>query len=286
MTEFTDPFTLDIAISSANTTAIECLSQHCDLSKQRLKEAMSKGAVWLQKSPEQYRSAKPVRRANKVLPKGGKLYLYYDAKVLSQIPNHPTLIYENEHYGIWNKPYGMLSHGSKWGDHCSITRWINQHHQPTRTTFLIHRLDKAASGIMLIAYNKKSAALLSRLFEERQIKKTYQAIVHGHPERTPLTIDSPIDGKNACSTIESCLYDHNNDRSLLQVAISTGRKHQIRKHLSSIQYPIVGDRLYCPQEQLDLDIDLQLRAYELEFSCPIISKKQVFTLPPTLQLQL
>jgi tRNA pseudouridine32 synthase/23S rRNA pseudouridine746 synthase len=307
MTEIEHRFTLDIPIDKAGISAVQWLAEHCDLSKQCLKDAMTKGAVWLQRgslgnSASSYASnsadssvdgrstatgaVKPIRRASNKLNLGDRLFLYYDTSVLQQVPPTPSLLYENTHYSVWNKPSGMLSHGSKWGDHCSITRWVEQHHPAQRPSFLIHRLDRAASGIIMIAHNKKSAAALCQLFEQREIEKRYQAIVNGHVADDVTTIETDIDSKSARTIVKLMEYQSHNDTSLVDVAIETGRKHQIRRHLSELGHAIVGDRLYNDTVITSTTPDLQLRAYILAFDCPITQQNQSFRLDNSQFLQL
>jgi tRNA pseudouridine32 synthase/23S rRNA pseudouridine746 synthase len=170
----------------------------------------------------------------------------------------------------------MFSHGSKWGDHCSITRWIEQQYQ--RPCFLIHRLDRATRGIIIVAHTKKAAAQLCEQFETRQINKRYHAVVEGRLSQEKMTLTNPIDAKTAHTDIFVMGYDAENNTSLLDVTLHTGRKHQIRRHLSEQGHPLVGDRLYNPlfasskileKDDLTLIEDLQLRAYFLSFTCPI-----------------
>jgi tRNA pseudouridine32 synthase/23S rRNA pseudouridine746 synthase len=307
MTEIEHRFTLDIPIDKADISAIQWLADHCDLSKQCLKEAMTKGAVWLQRSSLRTSidssvdssvasssaatgAVKPIRRASNKLNLGDRLFLYYDTRVLQQVPLPPSLLYENSHYSVWNKPSGMLSHGSKWGDHCSITRWVEQHHPAQRPSFLIHRLDRAASGIIMMAHNKKSAAALCQLFEQRKIEKHYQAIVTGRFVDDVTTITTDIDNKSARTIVKLMEYQPHNDTSLVDVAIETGRKHQIRRHLSELGHAIVGDRLYSdmanPIATTNTTPDLQLRAYILAFNCPITQQNQLFSLDNSQLLQL
>ena len=109
-----------------------------------------------------------------------------------------VLIADEGDYSVWYKPYGMLSQGSKWGDHCTINRWVEQNHPPQRPAFIVNRLDRAAQGLMLIAHTKSSASALSDLFEKRAINKKYTALVSGSfPEE--LILDSAVDEKHAVS---------------------------------------------------------------------------------------
>ncbi|NVJ59883.1 MAG: RNA pseudouridine synthase [Gammaproteobacteria bacterium] len=262
---------IQVLITESNETVIETLARNCTLSKQKLKDALNKGCVWLTQGKRTQR----VRRAKKVLSAGSQLDMYYDPKVLSaSIPN-PELIKDMSDYSVWNKPSGLLSQGSKWGDHCTIARWAEQNLKPQRNSFIVHRLDRAASGLILIAHSKKAAGQLSNLFSTRTVDKYYQAVVSGKwPYDSNVTIDTPIDGKSAISHVECIHYEGTN--SLLKIKIETGRKHQIRKHLASKGFPIVGDRLY--NTDTSTDKDLQLTAYKIEFLCPITNQMQTFQL--------
>ncbi len=179
----------------------------------------------------------------------------------------------------------MHSQGSKWGDHTTITRSVEK--QTQRTAFLIHRLDRAATGLMLIAHKKTTAALLAKLFSERQIEKCYQAIVEGlYPAiEESITLDSPIDDKPSVSHVRTLKLSDSTQRSLVQVHIETGRKHQIRRHLAESGYPIVGDRLHGNATDADSD-NLQLCSCSAKFSCPTSGKEQYFVLPDQLMLNL
>ncbi len=224
-------------------TAIELLSSHTELSRQKLKLIMQKGAVWLTQGQHTSR----IRRATRKLHFGQIVHLYYDEQVLSQQPPEARLIRDEGDYSVWYKPAGMLSQGSKYGDHTSIYRWAESHLQPQRNAFLVHRLDRATQGIILLAHSKKAAALLAEMFKERKIKKYYQAIVKGAPE--PQTIDSSLDNKQAITRILSSESTQQTGYNRLTLQILTGRKHQIRRHLASIGYPVLGEPLYsCSSE--------------------------------------
>lgn len=263
-----------IAIDDRDKTAIDWLADNTRLSKQRLKQAMHKGAVWLTRGKKTQR----VRRAKKTFLPGDNLHLYYDEQVLAREPQAPVLLADEGSYSVWYKPYGMLSQGSKWGDHCTITRWTEQHLQPQRPAFVVHRLDRAATGLILVAHEKKSAAALSALFQSRDIEKCYQAIVHGEFPGTSQTFTASIDGKTARSHARLLEYDEASNRSLLEVRIDTGRKHQIRRHLGESGFPIVGDRLYGLAKKNGEHDDLQLTAFTLAFQCPVTGKPRHYRL--------
>jgi tRNA pseudouridine32 synthase/23S rRNA pseudouridine746 synthase len=245
------------------------------LSKAQLKQAISKGALWLTRKNHTQR----LRRIKKTLQLGDELHLYYNSNVLNNPTPEAELISDEADYSVWYKPYGMLSQGSKWSDHCTISRFAQLYFIPERPVFIVHRLDRAATGLILIAHNKKAARALSAMFEHHQLEKFYQIIVHGnHSTRPqPEIINSDIDGKSARSTFSCLAYDHAKDQSLLEVKIDSGRKHQIRKHAASIGLPVVGDRLHGIADKNE-EKNLQLSAVKLCFTCPISQQVKSFEL--------
>jgi tRNA pseudouridine32 synthase/23S rRNA pseudouridine746 synthase len=271
-------FEKHIKVHQQNSVAVDILAAETVLSKQKIKQVMQKGAVWLSKGKHTQR----LRRAKKPIKVGEILHIYYDPKVLDLIPPEPELIFDQGRYSVWNKPYGLLSQGSKWGDHCTITRWAEQHLTPQRVSFVVHRLDRAANGLMVIAHEKGAAAALSKLFQIRQVEKRYQIWVHGKfseqaNSANPIKVENDIDERHATSYFSFIEYDAEQDQSLLDVSIDTGRKHQIRRHSALLGFPVVGDRLYGSEVKKDKDKkDLQLSAYYLAFICPYTQRKQQF----------
>lgn len=257
-------FQKHLTIADKSATAIDTLSANTNLSKQKLKQAMHKGAVWL----TQGRSTRRLRRASKILNSGDMLHIYYDSQILSQSELNAQLISDEQDYSVWFKPAGMLSQGSKYGDHCTIYRWAETQLKPQRNAFPVHRLDKATSGLILIAHSKKAAKALSELFSDRKVDKYYKALVKGVPE-VPQTVNMPLDDKPATTKLLDCIKSLDECYSLLDIQILTGRKHQIRQHLSSIGYPIVGDRLYDGEIKINnKNYDLGLTAYKMSFISP------------------
>ena len=264
-------FEKHLSVPETGISAIDLLAQETALSRQAIKKIMIKGAVWLTSGKHTQR----LRRAKRELQQGQTLHLYYDKTVLEQTPIAPQLIVDKHYYSIWNKPYGVLSQGSKWGDHCTVTRWAEQHLQPQRAAFVVHRLDRAANGLILIAHEKRAATRLSALFQQRDIEKRYRIWVAGEfpatAETQPIRVEQALDGRHAISTFKRLQFDAQRQRSLLDVSIETGRKHQIRRHVASLGFPVIGDRLYGVQPRTE---DLQLSAYYLAFDCPFSGEKQ------------
>jgi len=267
-------FEQNILIDSDGDTAVDILSSRTGLGRGEIKRIMQKGAVWRTHGQHTQR----LRRSSKKLQTGDSLYLYYDEEVLQKQPQPAELIADEGDYSVWLKPYGMLSQGSKWGDHCTISRWVEQHSEPQRSAYLVHRLDRAASGLMLVAHSKQAAQALSELFKQRAIEKSYRVLVKGEYPAVPdkQVIDQPLDEKLARSIVSRLNYNAQTDYSLLHVNIETGRKHQIRRHLQQVGFAVVGDRLYG---QADEELNLQLCANSLLFNCPLTHWKRRYKLP-------
>ncbi len=242
-----------------DTTVIELLAKNTPLSKQKIKMALSNGAVWLQNKIGTHR----VRKAKKCLQIDDQLFLYYNQTLLQTQPDAPTLVEDFGNFSIWHKPYGMFCQGSKWGDHCTINRWIEKTHD--RPAFIVHRLDRATTGLIIIAHSKKMAQYFSNLFQQRQVEKHYRAKVMGEFPNKELIINTDINQQTALTIVNRQSYDNLTNQSLLNVEIKTGRKHQIRIHLSENNYPIIGDRMYGDDTH---DVDLQLCCYRLAFINP------------------
>jgi tRNA pseudouridine32 synthase/23S rRNA pseudouridine746 synthase len=264
-----------VLVESPDVGAVDLLQQATGLPKQRIKLAMTHGAVWITRG----RNTRRLRRAKRVLRVGDEVHLYYDANILAEIPPEPTLIADLGGYSVWHKPCGLRSQGSKWGDHCTVVRWAERHLEPERTAFTVHRLDRAANGLILVAHSKTIAAALSALFRDRAVEKRYRALVAGDfsGQPGPLRVEQPLDGKEAISEIALLEVIDQGSRSLVDVSIETGRKHQVRRHLAGLGHPVIGDRMYGAGEEDG--VDLQLTACLLAFHCPVNDERVEYRLP-------
>ncbi len=241
--------------------AIDVIAADTGLPKARIKHAMNCGAVWLTRKGQ---SQKRLRRATASLIAGDIIDVYYDATILGRKPVPAPCIADEQRYSVWFKPAGVLTQGSRYGDHCSLSRQAEQHWNPPRPVFVVHRLDREAQGLVLLAHDRQAAAKLSALFVNHAITKTYRITVAGKtPERCDIT--EPVDGKEACTRFIRDAYDAISDTSTLTVTLVTGRKHQIRKHFAGMGYAVLGDPRYGgrPCEQ-----GLQLEAISLAFDSP------------------
>jgi len=268
---------IHMVVKTAGIKAVDLLVEASGLSRGQVKKAMKNGAAWLERRGHVQR----LRRADRRLLSGDELHLYYNAHIQQQMPPPAQLIADEGDYSVWFKPSGMYSQGSKWGDHCTVGRWAEQHLRPQRNAFVVHRLDRAASGLMLLAHSKKAAAALSALFRQRALNKQYRVKVWGAFPGGNVRIEAPLDGKPAVSRVSRLNYDPGRNQSLLQVDIDTGRKHQIRRHLVDAGFPVVGDRLYGRGDE---EQDLRLQAVCLAFDCPLSGERRKYRLPEVLMI--
>lgn len=266
-------FHLGITPYNAGEAPSRLLAAESKLSRQQVKQAMHKGAAWLTHAQHRRR----LRRDKTRLKPGDQLSLYYNPEVLGQAPPEPRLLADEQDYSLWYKPPGMLSQGSKWSDHTTLPRWAELHLQPQRPAFLVHRLDRFADGLMLIAHSKSMARQLSAMFEHRAVEKRYRVWVQGEFPAQPgeMRIEQPLEDKPAISIARRIDFDAVHKRSLLEVRIETGRKHQIRRHLSDAGYPVVGDKLHG----IDSQGDLRLTAVFLAFVHPQSGELKRYQLP-------
>lgn len=268
---------LTVDAASAHLKPSQLLATHTNLSQAKIKDAMQKGAVWLMRGNDKKR----LRRASKSLKEGDALELNYNPQLLSQVVPEPQLVHDAQQYSIWFKPYGLNCQGSRWGDFSSINRWVETnlpklHNTKERPVFLVHRLDRATTGVILLCHTKTAARLFSEMFAAGKVDKRYQAIVHGDFSVLPQDheVDQMVDSKAAQSVFS--YVEKKDDCSLVNVKLLTGRKHQIRQHLSGLGYPIVGDRLYGAGDADSAGRDLQLQSVSLRFVCPITDNEQYF----------
>jgi tRNA pseudouridine32 synthase/23S rRNA pseudouridine746 synthase len=150
----------------------------------------------------------------------------------------------------------------------------------TRRVLPVHRLDREAAGLVLVAHDRAAAARLSDLFRSRAVQKRYRIVVRGNPAAGLPSgrIERPLDGRPALTHVTHQAYDPTSDTSVLEVRTATGRKHQIRRHLALVGHPVMGDPRYGTGNK-NLT-GLQLAAVGLTFTCPFTRREVRVDLPP------
>ena len=256
--------------------ACQLLADTSGLPKERIKHAMVKGAVWLKRPGKKERR---LRKAKFKLLPGDFVQLFYDATVLAQTPPDPTCIANYDDYSVWFKPPWLLSQGSRYGDHCSLLRLAEKSNR-TIDFKLIHRLDREASGLILLAHNPNAAMLLSKLFQENKIEKRYFAEVQGKPEipANGLKLTNDLDDRSAYTEILSSSPGKTAKNTILDIKLHTGRLHQIRRHLADSGYPVEGDSKYG-DKKLRGYYELHLCAWKISFLSPFTKETVSYQVP-------
>ncbi len=198
-----------------------------------------------------------------------------------------TILYQDEDILVLDKPAELLTVPGKAIEHRDSLQFRVQRVFPTAT--IVHRLDMATSGILIMALNKPAHVHLSRQFENRLTSKTYFARVFGHVKGESGEIDLPLicDWPNRPKQI----VDHKHGKpsqthwqvvqrdaksTLVKLTPITGRSHQLRVHMLALGHPILGDRLYAHEEAKVNNPRLCLHAQMHEFSHPVSGVKLRF----------
>lgn len=193
------------------------------------------------------------------------------------------IIYEDDYLAVVHKPAGILVSGNGFKTIANaLPQNIQQSKLPDATIPQpVHRLDYGTTGALLIGKTTHAIRLLNKLFEDKEIKKTYYAIAIG---KMPLqgTITASIDLKESitCFSIEASVFSEKYKvLNLVKLNPKTGRRHQIRKHLASIGNPILGDHDYGKEGLILKGKGMYLHAHSLEFTHPFTNTKVDFTSP-------
>ena len=201
-----------------------------------------------------------------------------------------NILFENEHYFVLNKPYNLaVQSGTKTGKNIfDILKNYSETEYPT--PHLVHRLDAETTGILIISKTHKSAKFFSEAFKNQTINKSYLALVDGVLENKNGTLKNELNyiennkEKVHLSITNYRVISETRDLSLLLLNPETGRKHQLRRQLSFIKHPILGEKKYTNKGlNKSKELHLMLHAYKVEFL--INSKNTVHQAEPSLYFQ-
>ncbi len=224
------------------------------------------------------------------------------------------VVYEDAFLAVINKPAGMVVHPGAGISGGTLANAIAHHFklQANDSKFenrvgIVHRLDKDTSGLLVVAKTDEIHEKLSEQFREREVFKSYVALVHGAIEANEGTIDQPI-AREKHNRTRMAIRSHGRSAlslwkvrrkfekfTLLNVEIKTGRTHQIRVHLMSINHPVVGDETYnAGRDKTVKDLTVRqtiadlnrffLHAERLSFNHPQTSERLEFYQPMPLEL--
>ncbi len=209
----------------------------------------------------------------------------------------PEIVYEDKDILAINKPSGLVVHSDGKTKEANLVDWLllkypeiekvgehgrNSEGEEFLRSGLVHRLDRETSGVMLVAKTQKAFEFLKKQFQDREVKKTYHAIVVGEVKNDSGVIDRPIGrsgsdfrkwsaqrgarGEMREAVTEYKVLSRKDGHTLVEVFPKTGRTHQIRVHFKAINYPLIGDPLYAPKYKDDLGLGrLGLHSYTVSF---------------------
>ncbi len=260
------------------------LIQELDYTQKEAQRLIAKGRLFISDEPM-------TRTAGEI--EGEFEFIYFEPITRGL---EPTAI--EEQFVVFDKPSGVLIHPQNRKTPYSLIDELK--YQFGREANIAHRIDQETSGLVLCARNKESERDIKMMFEQRDMKKKYLALVHGELKED-MCIEAPLlrredesaivrmvvkvhkDGKASKTDIRPLKYFSDRDMTLVECSPYTGRQHQIRVHLFHVKHPIVGDPIYGQSEIdivrfLDKELDakerielsgasrLLLHANELEFN--------------------
>jgi 23S rRNA pseudouridine1911/1915/1917 synthase len=205
-----------------------------------------------------------------------------------------NIVYEDADIIVVNKPPDIVVHPSYGHPDGTLLNALLGYAAGRFTPFLVHRLDKDTSGLIIFAKNEKSKISLSKQFQNRAVKKIYYAAVKGNifekkgrieaplgrsPDNRKIMSVSSIAKKHAISEFK--VLARKAEMTLLEVRIITGRTHQIRSHLKFINHPVIGDKQYGGPETVEGKVfgRQMLHSAFIAFTHPKTSKPVEFSAP-------
>lgn len=187
------------------------------------------------------------------------------------------ILYEDDNILAVNKPEGLVAVPDRRGEGQSLIEMLST--QRAEKLFIVHRIDRETSGVIVFARNAEAHRQLNRQFETRSVEKVYLALVHGVIADDQGEIDRPIrqfgsgrmgidDRNGKPSLTEFRVHRRLSAFTLIEARPHTGRRHQIRVHLYSLGHPIVGDPLYGDKNLQGSYPRLMLHAHRLTLDLP------------------
>lgn len=268
-------------VVNKNSELLEFLYERLDMPKKRVKQYLVHGAVYV--------NEERVTQYNYPLVAGQKITIDTNSKHLKNFPF--SIIFEDDHLLVVNKPSGLLTIATEKERERTLYHIVRDYvlsKNPHGRIFIVHRLDKDTSGIVLFAKDEKTKNQLQENWNEYVSLREYTAIVSGHPKeesgqivqylketKTNLVyVSRHEDGKKAITNYS--VLKSNEKYSMLKVTIETGRRNQIRVAFASKKMPIVGDKKYGDKNKVSR---MYLHANRLRLYYPIIKKEILFETP-------
>ena len=206
------------------------------------------------------------------------------------------IVYEDDDLMVINKPSGLVVHPGNGNKDNTLVNGLLMHNKKLsdigsdERPGIVHRIDKDTSGLMLVAKSNKAHELLAEGFKNKDIKRTYIALIKGVFPHDTATIDAPI-GRDKNNRLKMCVTAENSKNAithlkvlkryekytLVSLNLETGRTHQIRVHMAYIGYPIYNDPVYTTHEATEFG--QFLHSSEVDFVHPITKEHLHFEAP-------
>lgn len=208
------------------------------------------------------------------------------------------IVYEDDYLMVINKPINMVVHPATSSEKGTLVNALLNYTDRLSTVNeerpgIVHRLDKDTTGLIIVAKDNETHLKLVDMFSKREINKKYLAICNGIFKNSHAIIDKPIgrhpvDRKKMAITEKNskeAITEYNvlfeNDKfSFLEITLHTGRTHQIRVHLASLNHPIIGDKTYGSKNEKIKAETQMLHAYNLDFKHPITGERIFLKVKP------
>ena len=247
------------------------MKQMSGVSRNRVKDLLSGHAVTVDR--------KLVTQYNYMLKVGEMVRISRHKRSTELISKHIKIIYEDKDIIVIEKQPGILSMASSPNQFCVksiLDDYFHKRHFKC-TAHVVHRLDRETSGLMIYAKNIETEQILENNWHDIVYDRRYVAVLCGSMEQAFFTYSSPTDNGGKEAITHYHLLQKNNDYSLVEMRLETGRKNQIRVHMNDLGYPVAGDTKYGnSQNPINR---LALHAYRLNFYHPRTGEPMTFETP-------
>ena len=257
---------------------LDYLYDNLDMPKKRIKQYLTHGAIYVNNNK--------TTQYNYKLIKGMNIVIDTDSKNKKELPF--DILFEDDHIIVVNKPSGLLTIATEKEKEKTLYHIVRDYlisKDKNARVFIVHRLDKDTSGIVVLAKDEKTKNKLQESWNEYVSLREYVAIVHGKLKKTEdrivqnlketktnlVYVTKKDDGKESITNYK--VIKENEDYSMVSINIETGRKNQIRVAFATLKHPIVGDKKYGIN---DKESRLYLHANRLKMYYPEIKKDILF----------
>ncbi len=257
---------------------LKYLEENLDMPKKRIKQYLTHGSIYVNNN-------RTTKYNYKLVP-GMNITIDTDSKNKKTLPFE--VLFEDDHIIVVNKPSGLLTIATEKEKDRTLYHIVREYlvsKDKTARVFIVHRLDKDTSGIVVLAKDEKTKNQLQENWNEYVTLREYAAVVHGQLKKKEDRVVQNLgetktnlvyvakkgEGKEAITNYK--VIKENEDYSLVSVLLETGRKNQIRVCFQSLKHPIVGDKKYGIR---DNGARLYLHANRLKMYYPVIKKDILF----------